>query len=193
MSVKDWHESDFGQPGRQAILRRDQRRLPARQRLQRHQPLHCPTIIATTKRFDYHPNKYNFFNAAVAMNEYSEPPDYSAGPIWAIFDADAVSARRLEGRRRPTSIPTDIFSAAIRLPELAAAIKNEYQAKPMKGEILAGDRGNATTPLSMPARTPTSASRRRSTKSKSRLSTPPGRRPMCTTRAPACASTPNAK
>ena len=24
------------------------------------------------------------------MNEYSEPPDYSAGPIWAIFDADAV-------------------------------------------------------------------------------------------------------
>ena len=31
-----------------------------------------------------------FFNAAMAMNEYSEPPDYCAGPLWAIFDADAV-------------------------------------------------------------------------------------------------------
>ena len=30
-----------GQPSRQAILRRDQRRLPARQRLQRHQPVHA--------------------------------------------------------------------------------------------------------------------------------------------------------
>ena len=28
---------------------------------------------------------------AVAKNDVLEPPDYSAGPIWAIFDADAVA------------------------------------------------------------------------------------------------------
>ena len=50
-----------------------------------------PTIIATMRRSHHHPSKYNFFNAAGSdENEYSQPPDYSAGPIWAIFDADAV-------------------------------------------------------------------------------------------------------
>ena len=42
-------------------------------------------------RIDYNPTQYNFFNAAVAMNAASGPPDYAAGPIWAIFDADAVA------------------------------------------------------------------------------------------------------
>jgi succinate dehydrogenase/fumarate reductase flavoprotein subunit len=84
---------------------------------------------------DYHPSKYNFFNAAVAMNEYSEPPDYSAGPVWAIFDADAVA--RNKWKVTPPYVDLDgYFFSANTLPELAAAIKNEYQAKPMKGETL---------------------------------------------------------
>jgi succinate dehydrogenase/fumarate reductase flavoprotein subunit len=87
------------------------------------------------ERIDYHPNKYNFFNAAVAMNEYSEPPDYSAGPVWAIFDADAV-ARNKWKVTPPYVDPDGYFFSANTLPELAAAIKNEYQAKPMKGETL---------------------------------------------------------
>jgi succinate dehydrogenase/fumarate reductase flavoprotein subunit len=87
------------------------------------------------ERIDYHPSKYNFFNAAVAMNEYSEPPDYSAGPIWAIFDADAV-ARNKWKVTPPYVDPDGHFFSANTLPELAAAIKNEYQAKPMKGETL---------------------------------------------------------
>jgi succinate dehydrogenase/fumarate reductase flavoprotein subunit len=96
---------------------------------------YTPNDYRNNERIDYHPNKYNFFNAAVAMNEYSEPPDYSAGPVWAIFDADAV-ARNKWKVTPPYVDPDGYFFSANTLPELAAAIKNEYQAKPMKGETL---------------------------------------------------------
>jgi hypothetical protein len=96
---------------------------------------YTPHDYRNNEKIDYHPNKYNFFNAAVAMNEYSEPPDYSAGPIWAIFDSDAV---KREGWKvtPPYVDPDGYFFSGNTLAELAAAIKNEYQAKPMKGEIL---------------------------------------------------------
>ena len=96
---------------------------------------YTPNDYRNNERIDFHPNKYNFFNAAVAMNEYSEPPDYSAGPIWAIFDADAV---KREGWKvtPPYVDPDGYFFSGNTLAELAAAIKNEYQAKPMKGETL---------------------------------------------------------
>ena len=32
----------------------------------------------------------NYVDAALAMNEGSQPPDYGSGPTWAIFDAGAV-------------------------------------------------------------------------------------------------------
>lgn len=96
---------------------------------------YTPHDYRNNERIDYHPNKYNFFNAAVAMNEYSEPPDYSAGPIWAIFDAEAV--KRENWKVMPPHVdPDGYFFSAETLPRLAAAIKNEYQAKPMKGETL---------------------------------------------------------
>src|SRR5947209_2929838 len=83
----------------------------------------------------YNPTKYNFFNAAVAMNEYSEPPDYSAGPVWAIFDADA--AERAKWKLTPPYVDIDgYFFSAKTLRELAAAINNPYQAKPMDGATL---------------------------------------------------------
>ena len=96
---------------------------------------YTPNDYRNNESIDYHPSKYNFFNAAVAMNEYSEPPDYSAGPLWAIFDADAV-ARNKWKVTPPYVDPDGYFFSANTLPELAAAIKNEYQAKPMKGETL---------------------------------------------------------
>jgi succinate dehydrogenase/fumarate reductase flavoprotein subunit len=96
---------------------------------------YTPNDYRNDERIDYHPNKYNFFNAAVAMNEYSEPPDYSAGPVWAIFDADAV-ARNKWKVTPPYVDPDGYFFSANTLMELAAKIKNEYQAKPMKGETL---------------------------------------------------------
>jgi succinate dehydrogenase/fumarate reductase flavoprotein subunit len=96
---------------------------------------YTPNDYRNNERIDYHPSKYNFFNAAVAMNEYSEPPDYSAGPVWAIFDADAVA--RNKWKVTPPYVDLDgYFFSASTLPELAAAIKNEYQAKSMKGETL---------------------------------------------------------
>jgi hypothetical protein len=96
---------------------------------------YTPNDYRNNEKIDYHPSKYNFFNAAVAMNEYSEPPDYSAGPIWAIFDADAVE--RNKWKVTPPYVDLDgYFFSANTLPDLAAAIKNEYQAKPVKGETL---------------------------------------------------------
>ncbi len=97
---------------------------------------YTPNDYRNNEAIKYHPAKYNFFNAAVAMNEYSEPPDYSAGPVWAIFDADAV--KRNGWKVTPPYVdPDGYFFTANSLNELAAAIKNEYQAKPMKGEVLA--------------------------------------------------------
>ncbi len=96
---------------------------------------YTPNDYRNNENIKYHPTKYNFFNAAVAMNEYSEPPNYSAGPVWAIFDADAV--KRNGWKVTPPYVdPDGYFFSANTLIELAAAIKNEYQAKPMKGEVL---------------------------------------------------------
>ena len=87
------------------------------------------------EKLEYNPTKYNFTHAALAMNEYSAAPDYCPGPIWAIFDAQAVQR---EGWKvvPPYVDPDGYFFSADSLEELAVAIKNEYQAKPMKGATL---------------------------------------------------------
>jgi len=96
---------------------------------------YVPKDHRNTEKLGYTPHKYNFVHAALAMNEYSEPPDYAAGPQWAIFDADAVAR---EGWKvvPPYVDPDGYFFSGKTLHELATAIKNEYQAKPMSGEIL---------------------------------------------------------
>ena len=99
-------------------------------------PEYRPNDHRNTAKLGYTPHKYNFVHAALQMNEYSEPPEYSAGPIWAIFDADAV-ARNKWIVEPPHVDPDGYFFSANTLTELAAAIKNEYQAKPMKGVTLA--------------------------------------------------------
>ena len=101
---------------------------------------YTPNDYRNNEKIHYHPSKYNFFNAAVAMNEYSEPPEYSAGPIWAIFDADAV-ARNKWNVEPPHVDPDGYFFSANTLTELAGKIKNEFQAKPMNGEMLRSHRG----------------------------------------------------
>ena len=96
---------------------------------------YTPNDFRNAENVKYSPTKHNFTHAALAMNEYSEPPDYCAGPVWAIFDADAVQR---EGWKvvPPYVDPDGYFFSGSSLDELAAAIKNEYQAKPMKGETL---------------------------------------------------------
>jgi succinate dehydrogenase/fumarate reductase flavoprotein subunit len=96
---------------------------------------YTPNDYRNNENIKFNPTKYNFFNAAVAMNEYSEPPDYSAGPVWAIFDADAV--KREGWKVAPPHVdPDGYFFSANTLAELAAAIKNKYQAKSMDGATL---------------------------------------------------------
>ncbi|HXV48123.1 MAG TPA: FAD-binding protein [Candidatus Binatia bacterium] len=96
---------------------------------------YTPNDYRNNENIHFHPSNYNFFNAAVAMNEYSQPPDYSAGPVWAIFDADAV--KRNKWKVEPPYVdPDGYFFCGRTFAELAAAIKNEYQAKPMTGETL---------------------------------------------------------
>ncbi|HXG50205.1 MAG TPA: FAD-dependent oxidoreductase [candidate division Zixibacteria bacterium] len=96
---------------------------------------YTPYDYRNSERIEFNPTKYNFFNAAVAMNEYSEPPDYSCGPVWAIFDSEA--AQREKWKLTPPHVdPDGYFFSAPTLRELAAAIKNPYQARPIDGATL---------------------------------------------------------
>jgi succinate dehydrogenase/fumarate reductase flavoprotein subunit len=96
---------------------------------------YTPRDYRNAENVKFDPAKYNFTHAALAMNEHSEPPDYCAGPVWAIFDADALAR---EGWKAvpPYVDPDGYFFSGNTLTELAARIKNEYQAKPLKGETL---------------------------------------------------------
>jgi succinate dehydrogenase/fumarate reductase flavoprotein subunit len=96
---------------------------------------YTPNDYRNAENVKYSPTKHNFTHAALAMNEYSDPPDYCAGPVWAIFDADAVER---EGWKvtPPHVDPQGYFFTANTITELAGAIQNEYQAKSMKGAKL---------------------------------------------------------
>jgi hypothetical protein len=81
---------------------------------------YTPNDYRNTARLKYDPTTYNFFNAAAAMNTASEPPDYAEGPIWAIFDADAV-AREGWQVTPPYVDPDGYWFSANTLAALAAA------------------------------------------------------------------------
>jgi hypothetical protein len=69
------------------------------------------------------------------MNAASQPPDYAAGPIWAIFDAEAA-AREGWQMTPPYVDPDGYCFQADTLAALAAAITNPYQATPMDAATL---------------------------------------------------------
>jgi len=77
----------------------------------------------------------NYLDAAAALNEGSQPPDYAAGPTWAIFDADAVG--REEWDLAPPNTDPLFFFSANSLSELAAQLtKNPFQKVEMPGKNL---------------------------------------------------------
>ena len=79
-------------------------------------------------RITYTP--HDFLNAALAPNEGSQPPDYEAGPIWAVFDVAAV-AREKWNPAPPATDPRFFFSADT-LAELSKAVRqNPYQKADM--------------------------------------------------------------
>ncbi|MEE9568827.1 MAG: FAD-binding protein [Candidatus Binatia bacterium] len=96
---------------------------------------YTPGSYLNAAKIEYDSIRYNFFNAAVAMNAASAPPDYSAGPVWAIFDSGAVR-REQWGVTPPNVDPDGWFFSAGTLTELAAAIKNRYQTTPIDGTTL---------------------------------------------------------
>jgi hypothetical protein len=134
LSVKDWHDLILVNQVGKRFYDETKGDYPHGNVYKDFDP-YIPNDYRNNERIDYHPNKYNFFNAAVAMNEYSQPPDYSAGPVWAIFDSEAVK-RNKWNVTPPYVDPDGYFYSANTLTDLAGKIKNEFQAKPMKGETL---------------------------------------------------------
>ncbi len=77
----------------------------------------------------------NYLDAAAAINEGSTPPEFAAGPTWAIFDADA--AKREKWDPRPPAIDPLYFFSADTLGALAAKIaRNPFQKAEMPGTNL---------------------------------------------------------
>lgn len=85
------------------------------------------------RKIKYEPQ--NFLDAALAPNEGSEPPDYAAGPIWAIFDADGV--KREGWDVKPPNTDPKYFFSANTLQGLASKVKgNPYQRPDMPADYL---------------------------------------------------------
>jgi len=75
-------------------------------------------------RIDY--KARNFLDAATAPNEGSQPPDYAAGPVWAIFDSEAV--KREEWDLSPPATDPQYFFSADTLARLAEKLRgNPFQ------------------------------------------------------------------
>ena len=72
-------------------------------------------------------------DAALAINEGSQPPHYYSGPIWAIFDQDSVERAKWE-LRFPYVADNGYYFKADTLEELAAKIHkgHEFQRVPLK-------------------------------------------------------------
>ena len=72
-------------------------------------------------------------DAALAVNEGSKPPHYYSGPLWAIFDQDAVERAKWE-LRFPYVADNGYYFKADTIEELAAKIEagHEFQRVPLQ-------------------------------------------------------------
>ncbi len=78
------------------------------------------------KNFKYNPN--NFLNAALAGIDDGHN---GGGPIWAIFDSDAIAREGWESNPPNVDIGSGFFFAANRLADLAEKIVMQHQRVPM--------------------------------------------------------------
>jgi succinate dehydrogenase/fumarate reductase flavoprotein subunit len=76
---------------------------------------------------------YDFFAAAMAYSGNSTKLN-GGGPIWAIFDADAVTRQRWDPR--PPHVDPEYFFSGDTLAELARRISNPYQTRPLPAAAL---------------------------------------------------------
>jgi hypothetical protein len=77
-------------------------------------------------------NGYPALDAAMAMNEGSQPPHYYSGPLWAIFDAGTVE-RDKWNIKPPFTADNGYFFSADTIEELARRIQkgHEFQRVPL--------------------------------------------------------------
>src|SRR5262245_50348129 len=82
-------------------------------------------------------NSYAFLSACLGTNGNlgRNGKSNGGGPIWAIFDADAV-AREQWDPKPPNVDPNGWFFSADTIAELAGKIKNPYQLRPISPEVL---------------------------------------------------------
>ena len=83
-------------------------------------------------------NSFRFLTACLSRHGNGGPggkTENGGGPIWAIFDADAV-AREKWDPKPPHVDPRGWFFTADTLAELARKIANPYQHQPMPGRVL---------------------------------------------------------
>ena len=107
LGVKDWHDLILVNQVGQRFYDETKGDYPTGNKYKDVDP-YTPASYHNAANINYDATRYNFFNAAVAMNGASAPPDYSAGPVWAIFDSEATQlllTDRLD--RRGDSRPDD--------------------------------------------------------------------------------------
>lgn len=76
-----------------------------------------------------------YLDAAMNINSASKAPDYSSGPIWAIFDADAVKRENWK-LGAPNTDPL-FFYEGNDVPSLVQQVNtNQYQTTPMDAKVL---------------------------------------------------------
>ena len=76
-----------------------------------------------------------YLDAAMCINAASKPPNWSSGPIWAIFDSDAVT--RENWTLGSTHTDPLFFFQGNDIPSLVSAINtNKYQTTPMDATTL---------------------------------------------------------
>ena len=75
----------------------------------------------------------DFFNTAMGYSGNSTKLN-GGGPIWAIFDADAVMRQRWDPR--PPYVDPEYFFSGDTIAELARKITNPYQVRPMPATVL---------------------------------------------------------
>jgi len=92
---------------------------------------YVPGSYLNAANIKYKPN--NFINAALAgIGDYHN----GGGPIWAIFDADAVRRERWNPKPPNVDMDAGFFFAADTIPELATNIVMKYQRGPMPSKNL---------------------------------------------------------
>jgi hypothetical protein len=140
------------------------------------------------KNVNWNPN--NFLNAALAGIDDGHN---GGGPIWAIFDSDAVIREGWTPTPPYVDIATGLFFSANRLADLAEKIVMKYQRVPMPPAKPGGDRRALQFLCRFRRRRGIRQTQANVQDHQAALLCRLGPHRLCTTPAPGCASMPDAR